>query len=190
MSHDLVTAHKRWTVADVDALPYDEWHTYELIDGTLYVWEPPHCDHQVVTFQITKALDDWSALSGLGVANFRVGVILSETDAVTPDVVWISHERFTTLLNEDGHLIGAPELVAEVLSPGLQHGRRDQVAKLLLYEKYGVQEYWIVDWQLQQVTIYRREQDALRLALTLLAGDALTSPLLPGFACPVARLFA
>jgi len=189
MPHDLAAAHKRWTVADVEALPYDEWHTYELIDGTLHVWEPPHCDHQVVVFQIAKALDDWSDVSGLGVANFRVGLVLSDTDAVSPDVVWISHERFTALLNADGHLIGAPELVAEVLSPGSPHEQRDRTAKLRLYEAYDVQEYWIVDWQLQQVTIYRREQGALRLALTLLAGDTLTSPLLPGFACPVARLF-
>ncbi len=62
--------------------------------------------------------------------------------------------------------------------------------KLRMYAAYGIQEYWIVDWQLQQVTIYRREQGTLRPAATLLAGDTLTSPLLPGFACPVARLFA
>jgi Uma2 family endonuclease len=78
------------------------------------------------------------------------------------------------------------------LAPGVLFSNnelRDRQAKLKVYSMYGVQEYWIVDWQLQQVTIYRREQGMLRLALTLLAGDELSSPLLPGFACPLARLF-
>jgi Uma2 family endonuclease len=52
-----------------------------------------------------------------------------------------------------------------------------------------VWEYWVVDWQQRQVEIYRREEATLVLIATLFAGDTLTSPLLPGFACQVARLF-
>ena len=37
---------KRWTVADVDALPYDEWHRYEIIDGELFVSTAPHYELQ------------------------------------------------------------------------------------------------------------------------------------------------
>jgi Uma2 family endonuclease len=109
---------------------------------------------------------------------------------VIPDVVWISNERLAELLDRAGHLTGAPELAIEVLSPGPENELRDRQAKLKVYSLYGVQEYWIVDWQLRQVTVYRREHGVLRLALTLLEGDELTSPLLPGFACPLARLFA
>jgi Uma2 family endonuclease len=42
-----------------------------------------------------------------------------------------------------------------------------------------VQEYWVVNWQLQQIEVYRREQASLRLIATLLSNDELTSPLLP-----------
>jgi Uma2 family endonuclease len=52
-----------------------------------------------------------------------------------------------------------------------------------------MQEYWILDWQLQQVEVYRRQQAVLKLVVTLFAIDELTSPLLPNFACPVSRLF-
>jgi Uma2 family endonuclease len=65
----------------------------------------------------------------------------------------------------------------------------DGEAKLKLYESRGVREYWIVDWRIQQLEVYRRDQAMLRLAATLFAEDVLTSPLLPGFSCPVARLF-
>jgi len=108
---------------------------------------------------------------------------------VVPDVVWISHERLAALMDEAGHLTGAPELAVEVLSPGVENERRDREAKLKLYGSRGIREYWIVDWRLQQVEVYRRDQAMLRLVSTLFAEDVLTSPLLPGFACPVARLF-
>jgi Uma2 family endonuclease len=42
-----------------------------------------------------------------------------------PDVIWISKERLATLVDEEGHLTGAPELVIEVLSPGSTNERRD-----------------------------------------------------------------
>ena len=105
-------------------------------------------------------------------------------------MVWVGNERLAVLLDAAGHLVGAPELVVEVLSPGEQNERRDRQLKLKLYSARGVQESWIVDWQLQQIEIYRREQAALVLAVTLLGQDRLTSPLLPGFGCPVAPLFA
>jgi Uma2 family endonuclease len=93
-------------------------------------------------------------------------------------------------LDEAGHLTAAPELVVEVLSPGIENERRDREAKLKLYASRGLQEYWIVDWQRQQVEIYRRQLIGLQLVGTLLSTDELTSPLLPDFTCSVAQLFA
>jgi Uma2 family endonuclease len=69
------------------------------------------------------------------------GLIFSDTDAVIPDVVWVSHERLARLEDEAGPLRGAPELVVEVLSPGALNERRDREAKRKLYSAYGVQEY-------------------------------------------------
>ena len=82
-----------------------------------------------------------------------------------------------------------PELVIEVLSPGGTNERRDREAKLKLYSRRGVLEYWIVDWRTRQVEVYRREDLALHLVATLHSTDMLTAPLLPGFSCEVATLF-
>lgn len=85
---------------------------------------------------------------------------------------------------------GAPDLVVEILSPGTR--RTDETIKRKLYERFGVAEYWVVDPELDAIRIHRRVDDAFpRVAeLTADAGDTLTTPLLPGFAMPLADVFA
>ena len=131
----------------------------------------------------------WSLSTGLGKAVQAPGVIFSEADNVIPDVVWTSNQRLATGLDESGHLTIAPELIVEVLSPGTQNEQRDRETKLKLYTERGVQEYWILDWRVQQVEVYRRQNAILKLVATLFVSDDLTSPRLPGFVCSVARLF-
>lgn len=63
------------------------------------------------------------------------------------------------------------------------------MAKLRLYSRRGVQEYWIVDWRVGQVEVYHRQNVALSLVGTYLEGDTLTSTLLPGFTAPVTTIF-
>ncbi|MBW4630595.1 MAG: Uma2 family endonuclease [Iphinoe sp. HA4291-MV1] len=179
----------RWTTTDLNFLPENEGTRYEIIDGELFMTRVPHWKHQRACGQIFRELDSWSESSGLGEASITAGVLFSESDNVIPDVVWASNERLAVLLDEAGHLTGAPELVVEVLSPGVENERRDREAKLKLYASRGVQEYWIADWRLQQVEVYRRENASLRLMVTLLANDELSSPLLPGFGCSVGRFF-
>ena len=179
----------RWTTADLDLLP-DNGNRYEIIDGELFVTRAPHWGHQKTCGRIYAAIDTWSQSSGLGEATIAPGIIFTDADNVIPDVVWGSHERLALLLDEAGHLTAAPELIVEVLSPGIDNQRRDRDLKLRLYSVRGVQEYWLVDWRLQQIEVYRREKGVLGLVATLFASDEITSPLLPSFVCPIARLFA
>jgi len=178
----------RWTVADLEVLPEDGGR-YEIIDGELFVTRAPHWKHQTVAVKIVTALENWSVQSGLGEAAVNPGLVFSEVDSVIPDVVWASHQRLDTMLDDAGHLIAAPELVVEVLSPGEKNERRDKDAKLKLYSAYGVLEYWIADREQRKVEVYRREQGLLKLALSLYADDELTSPILPEFRVSVSQLF-
>jgi len=179
----------RWTTADLELLP-DNGNRYEIVDGELFVTRAPHWDHQRVCSNICTELNLWSRQTGLGGAASGAGIIFTDADNVIPDVVWVSNERLAGLLDEAGHLTAAPELVVEVLSPGEESERRDRQVKLKLYISQGVREYWIADWRLQQIQVYRREQATLALVATLFADDELSSLLLPDFTCPVARLFS
>jgi Uma2 family endonuclease len=185
---DLLT-RTRWTVDDLDALPDEEGVHYEIIDGELYMTHSPHFEHDAVAGNIHAELRAWSLVSKLGRSSPGAGLVLDPINAVEPDAVWISHARFQAGLDAAGHLTLAPELAVEVLSPGRDNEQRDREEKLAFYSRWGVEEYWIVNWRTQTVEVYRRDGGTLRLAATLGAGDELKSPLLPGFACPVARLF-
>lgn len=178
----------RWTTADLNLLP-ESSNRYEIIDGDLLVTKAPHWGHQKAIVNTAAELRDWSLATQLGETVPTPGVIFSDADNVIPDVVWISKERLATSLDESGHLTVAPELIVEVLSPGTDNERRDRETKLKLYTSRGVQDYWILDWRLKQVEVYRRQIGLLQLIHTLFPGDILTSPLLPGFACDVERLF-
>jgi len=179
----------RFTIADLEVMPDDEWRRYEIIDGELFVSKAPGNEHQIACGEIIIALGEWNRRSRRGVVLPGPGVIFGEADSVIPDVVWASHERYALIAGEDHHLHGAPELVVEVLSPGATNERRDREAKLKLYSVQGVREYWIADWRAQTGAVYRRREAQLHLEATLRRDDTLTSPLLPDFALPLARLF-
>lgn len=179
----------RWTSQDLELLP-DDNKRYEIVDGELYVSRQPHWHHQFVGNQVWELLQNWSRQTKAGMANSAPGVIFDPEDDVAPDVVWISRERMATALQPDGKLHSAPELVVEVLSPGLTNERRDREAKLKLYSQRGVLEYWIVNWPERSVEIYRRDEAVLKLHSKLYEGDVLESPHLPGFRCQVSQIFA
>lgn len=182
----------RLTVDDLAGLPQPlDDKRYELIDGELYVSTQPSWQHQSVCTQATSLLDRWSVEADNGITLFAPGVVFAQDEAVAPDVVWVSKERMPHVLAPDGRLRAAPDLVIEVLSPGTENEQRDRETKLAVYSHRGVREYWIVDWKQRSLDIYQRGEDAaLRHVATLYAQDTLHSPLLPGFACQVARLFA
>jgi Uma2 family endonuclease len=176
-----------WTSADLESLPIKEGVRYEIIDGELFVSTVPHWHHQYTCGRILVELHLLNERSQAGQAVGGPGVIFSEDNDVIPDVVWISNERLQ--LDSAGHIHTAPELVIEVLSPGKANERRDREKKLQLYSRRGVQEYWLVDWRLRQVEVYRRSDSALELLAKLGDDDHLETPLLPGFSCDVQTLF-
>ncbi len=181
----------RYTSKDLETFPQNDGKRYEIIDGDLYVSTQPHWNHQIVSFRLGVLLDSWSRQNKAGLVNTAPGLIFAEDDDAAPDIVWISHDRFTTALEADGKLHSAPELVVEILSPGGTNEKRDREVKRKLYSRRGVDEYWIVSWPKRQLEVYWRDAQTLVLDLvyTLYEKDTLTSPNLPGFTCRVEQIF-
>lgn len=68
-----------------------------------------------------------------------VDVVLSEYDIVQPDVFVVCDKNKIS----DANIQGAPDLVVEVLSPAT--ALKDLREKKNLYEKFGVNEYIVID---------------------------------------------
>lgn len=179
----------RWTINDVEALP-ENGSRYEIIDGELFVSKAPHWHHQVTCANIALELGLWSRDGDKGITLAGPGIVYADDESVIPDVAWLRRERRDEVLGADGRLVRSPDLVVEVISFGVANEQRDREAKRRLYSRRGVQEYWIADWRAETVEVYRRQEAELRLVQTLLRGDALVSPLLPGFSCIIDRFFA
>jgi Uma2 family endonuclease len=187
----MVAQSLRWTTRDLEALSDNgDWTRHEIIDGEHFVTRAPHIRHQDASGNLKFELQRWSRRTKLGHAVETPGVIFSPTDAVVPDLVWISRERLDSGVDEAGHLIVPPELMVEVLSSGGVNEQRDREIKLKLYSRYGVQEYWIVNWKIKSLEVYRRSAAQLELVETLWVGDRLISPLLPEFEMAIGEVFA
>ncbi len=178
-----------WTVDDVELLPDNDGNQYEVIDGELYVSKQPDVQHQIVCMKVASLLEQWSEQTQLGVPIYEPGMIFTNDNAVVPDVVWISYERYATAVQADGKLHSSPELVIEVLSQGSDNERRDREVKRKLYSRRGAEEYWLLNWRERRLEVYRHYEGLLELEKTLNENDVLQSPLLPGFTCKVGRFF-
>ena len=77
----------------------------------------------------------------------------------------------------------------EIGSPSTR--KRDATIKRRLYERFGVDEYWIVDPELDTIDVYRRVEGRYERTsqLTLEHGDVLTTPLLAGLELPLVKIF-
>jgi Uma2 family endonuclease len=177
------------TVSDLEGAP-DDGNRYEVIEGELHVSAAPSFFHQRVLFHLTLALGNHLEEHPAGLVAPGVGVIFDQFNGVIPDLVYLSQERKTHIL-ENGRLTAAPEIVVEILSPGSTNEKRDRVVKRELYSTRGVHEYWIVDCEAKSVEVYRkRKEGGLKLAANLRAEDDLTSSVLLEFRLPLAQLFA
>lgn len=168
----------------------DDGKRHEIIDGEHYVTPSPNTRHQSIVGNLHLLIGIHLRAHPAGavfVAPFDV--VFSDLDVVEPDLLYVSQRRRDMVTS--AHVKGSPDLAVEVLSPGTR--RTDEVIKRKLYERFAVQEYWVVDPELETIKIYRRANDGAftRAAeLSLEQGDVLTTPLLPGFSVSLAEVFA
>lgn len=183
----MATIVPKLTVDDLELLP-DDGKRYELIEGELFVSAVPHLSHQHTSGQILTELMLYLRQHPVGEAVATPGLVFDVHNSTIPDLIYVSHERLAQV-EQDGHLYGAPELVIEILSPGSENRRRDEVFKRQVYGKFGVDEYWIVDPDQRTVTVFRLQNNSLQPASTLGQGETLTTPLLPDLSLAVDAIF-
>ncbi|MBD3190662.1 MAG: hypothetical protein GF308_08455 [Candidatus Heimdallarchaeota archaeon] len=179
MSQSTEIPESKATIEDYEAVAKD-FQIIEFIAGDILVTPPPSIEHQRMSrelmltigqdLQNKKAGELFAAPTGLRTASGEV---------LEPDLQIILKER-KNIINTN-YIKGSPHIIIEILSPGTQH--RDWGIKKDIYEEIGVNEYWIIEPKIQEVTIFKLEKGKLKRKqkLNLKKGEKITSQLLPDF---------
>lgn len=130
----------------------DSRNRYEYINGTIYLLASPTHTHQLISSRINGKLFDWFRDKKCKpfYAPYDVNIpIGKEKNTVQPDILVISDSEN---VDEKGKYHGIPSLVVEIISPSTKS--KDMIAKLELYMKGGIGEFWIVDPETCEMLVY------------------------------------
>ncbi|MEP9410331.1 MAG: Uma2 family endonuclease [Candidatus Brocadia sp.] len=128
-----------WTYEDYYNL--DDGQRYEVIEGELIVAPAPSFKHQEVITRLVRLISNYVYEKEVGkVVASPVDVVLRKDIVLQPDIIYISHKNMGIV--RDAGVFGTPDIIIEVLSPASVY--RDMQVKKNIYERFGIQEYWIV----------------------------------------------
>ena len=178
--------HIRLTYEDYLTLP-DDGKRYEIIDGGLAVTPSPATRHQTASRRIQHKL--MSALEDTGrgfVFDAPMDLILDKENVVQPDLVYISAENKKII--ERKNIQGVPDLLVEILSPSTR--RRDVLVKSVLYARFGVPSYWIVDPEIDRIETFQLENGSYKPSGVFSAPEVMHPPEFPDVELPLDYVFA
>ncbi len=88
---------------------------------------------------------------------------------------------------DDRGCIGAPDLIVEILSPG--NSKTELKHKFELYESNGVQEYWIIHAETQDLLIYTLTNGKYVPSILFTSGHVVESTVIKGFKLDLEEFF-
>jgi Uma2 family endonuclease len=183
---EAMTVAQRMTAQEF--LAWDGPRETNLVEGEI-VMPQQRPVHQDVLVSVLRALAQWTgAPAGHGKVSLALDVGLDEGNVYAPDVLWYRPGRAPGY--DEPRPYPLPDIAVEVRSPSTW--RYDVGAKKSAYERHGLPELWLVDTAADEVLVFRRSTPSVPIfdvAEELARGDALTSPLLPGFALALHELF-
>jgi Uma2 family endonuclease len=191
----------RMRVRDTQHHTYGDYLTWsatsgnEIIDGVAYVGEPPapsrlHQEFVVeLARQVTTSLLDRPARVYFAPFDVRLPKGGAGDDdqidtVVQPDILIAGDLQKL----DDRGMRGAPDWIAEVLSPST--ASYDRTTKLRAYERAGVPEVWLIDPTDRTVSIYRMADGHYAPAVLLQLGGCTALTAVPGVSIDWDRLLA
>lgn len=171
------------TYEDYAKTPDDE--RWELIDGELFMSPSPKRAHQRSQMTLGSRMSFFADENDLGEVYSDFDVVLSDTDTVRPDLLFVSKERLHIITADN--VQGSPDLVVEIRSEST--ARRDWTVKRELYARHGVKEYWLVDPEAATVAVLLLDEGELKVTGVYGEGDTLSSAVMSGFSIALADIF-
>jgi Uma2 family endonuclease len=172
---------------------YEEWlrmpevtdFIEEVVDGEILIMPPNKWEHALIARNICKALDAQLDAREALVLDTVFGLVIRKAPLTSrvPDVAVFLK---STIVEQDGYVHSAPQLVVEVLSPG--NTRRERERKLADYASLGVPEMWVVSPEARTAEVLYLENGFLRSAQVLAQG-VLEPKQFPGVQIQIAEIW-
>ncbi|MCL0065651.1 Uma2 family endonuclease [Dehalococcoidia bacterium] len=181
----MISTRIKFTYGDYLQLPEDK--RYELIEGEFFMVPSPSYQHQSISKELFRALDNYVRSRSLGEVIYApLDVVLSEENVLQPDILFVSRERLDIITERN--IQGAPDLVVEILSPAT--AQRDKELKQKLYARFGVREYWLADPSARPIEVLSLAEAGFESVGLYHEGTILVSPLLMGLSIEVRGIFS
>lgn len=168
-------------------IPDGDTNIYELINGEIVKRASPNSPHQRLSMKLIRVLDKHIFDNQLGeLFHPPLDVVLDDENVPQPDIIFISKER-DFIIPADGPIMGAPDLIIEIISPGT--ARYDRGDKKDLYERFQVKEYWIADPKNASIEVYNLVEGRYKLVSYAASEGEIESQVLPGLGLKMEEVF-
>ena len=157
----------------------------EFINGKVIVHSPVRKKHNSITGALYKLIDNIVIANDLGFVGIeKIMVTLSRND-YEPDICFFKNEKADKFTDEQV-LFPSPDFVVEVLSKSTE--KTDRTIKFNDYAAHGVEEYWLIDPEMEIVEQYHLEDGEYR-EMKKSNDGMVKSFAISGFEIPIRAIF-
>ena len=172
---------------------YEEWlgmpevsdAIEEVINGEVRITRAPKWFHARILELVSRLLASQLDEPEYFVATAQFGLVIRK-QPLTVRVPDLAVFQKRSIVEQDGHIHSAPQLLVEVLSPA--NTRREREEKLADYASPGVPEVWVISPEARTVEVLNWEDGYLRSA-QILSHGTLTPKLFPNVTVDIASIW-
>ncbi|MTI96977.1 MAG: DNA-binding protein [Firmicutes bacterium] len=165
---------KSYTYRDYLLLPEEQGFRFEILEGELIKDPSPSVIHQLVLNRLNSLMNSYFLVhdpQGLLLCA-PMDTTFGQQTVVQPDLLYISSDR-TDIVRKQ-RIVGPPDLVVEIISPGSK--RKDRVCKLNIYLRAGVNHFWLVDPEEKTMECFALRDGNYALTASGLDSDLIKPP--------------
>jgi len=185
--------NKHWTFADLQntyLFPAECGLKIELLNYKIYIMDPSTTHQQLLT-DLATFLNMYVLTQKLGrLMVAPVAIKIDEGNVMKPGILYISMRQIQNKaveITENNGVMGAPELVVEVISPANYKKLRN--AKKKRYAEAGIIEYWELKPKKKSITVEILENGAYKLFSEAKKTGIIQSSVLEGFSVDIEKIF-
>ena len=182
---------KQYSYADYLAWEIEE--RLEIIKGWVIRMAAPSIPHQTISMAMTLEMGPFFKKHSCRFLAAPTDVCLMRQNEKNEDIKTVLQPDLLVVcdlskIKTNNNVIGAPDLVVEILSPG--NSKKEMRQKYEIYEESGVKEYWIVFPETKSVQVFILNEHHKYIGLQpLTEDDILISTLFPELSVDLSEVF-